>query len=95
MAGGSRKLAANVWVNGDLYLAGSSPEKAVADQISNPKAWGKGGDHATEGDAPAFPEGDPSEDWKASELKAYADSKEIDVSAAKNKTEVLAILGKA
>lgn len=87
----SRKLAKNVWVDGVLHEAGSSPSKDVADRITNPKAWGKGDD----ADAAAFPEGDPSEDWKASELKAYADSKEIDVSSAKNKTEVLAILGKA
>lgn len=37
-----RKLASNVWVDGVLYLAGDSPEKAVADQITNPNAWDDG-----------------------------------------------------
>lgn len=35
----ARKLAANVYVNGTLYEAGTSPGKEVADQIPNPKAW--------------------------------------------------------
>jgi hypothetical protein len=35
-----RKLASNVWVGGELYEAGSAPPKEVADQITNPKAWG-------------------------------------------------------
>jgi len=89
MAG--RKLARNVYVDGVLHLAGSTPEKDVAEQISNPKAWG---DTASE-DAAAFPEGDPSDSWKVDELKAYAESKSVDVSEGKNKSEILAILGKA
>lgn len=40
MAG--RKLAANVWVGGVFYASGSTPEKDVADQITNPKAWHEG-----------------------------------------------------
>lgn len=88
-----RKLAQNVNLYGVLYPAGSAPAKEIADQITNPKAWGKG-DEARES-APAFPEGDPAESWKTDELKAYADSKSIDVSAGKNKAEILAILGKA
>jgi hypothetical protein len=38
-----RKLASNVWVGGELYEAGSAPPKEVADQITNPKAWGDEG----------------------------------------------------
>lgn len=47
MAG--RKLKANVWVAGDLYEAGSTPSKEIADQISNPKAW----DESEKSDKPA------------------------------------------
>jgi hypothetical protein len=36
----SKKLAMNVYVNGTAYEAGSTPPKDVADQITNPKAWG-------------------------------------------------------
>lgn len=36
-----RELAANVYVGGDFYAAGSTPPKEVADQIDNPKAWGE------------------------------------------------------
>lgn len=37
----ARKLAANVYVGETLYRAGTSPEKEIADQITNPKAWGE------------------------------------------------------
>ncbi len=51
-----RKLAVNVIVDGKLYPAGSSPDKEIADRISNPKAWGA--DPAEDdgaGDKPAKP----------------------------------------
>ena len=35
----TKKLAANVYVNGDFHAAGTSPDKDVADQITNPRAW--------------------------------------------------------
>lgn len=37
----TRKLKANVWVGGKLYAADSTPPKDVADQITNPAAWGE------------------------------------------------------
>lgn len=37
----SRELAANVYVDGVLYEAGSTPPKDVAEKITNPKAWGE------------------------------------------------------
>jgi len=37
MAG--RKLAANVWLDGKFHAAGSTPDKDVADRITNPNAW--------------------------------------------------------
>lgn len=40
MAARGRKLAANVYVDGQLHEAGSTPPKEVADRIDNPKAWG-------------------------------------------------------
>jgi len=39
-----KKLAANVQVGDALYEAGSTPPKEIADQITNPKAWGKSDD---------------------------------------------------
>ena len=41
MAAARKKLAANVYVGSVLYEAGSSPEKEIAEQITNPKAWGE------------------------------------------------------
>lgn len=38
MAAG-KKLAANVYVDGVLHKAGTTPDKKVADQITNPRAW--------------------------------------------------------
>lgn len=46
MAG--KTLAVNVWVGDQLFLAGDSPEKKFADQITNPNAWG--GDSVDESD---------------------------------------------
>lgn len=40
MGAAGKKLAANVWVGGQLFMAGSSPDKEFADQITNPRAWG-------------------------------------------------------
>lgn len=34
-----KALASNVYVGGDLYEAGSTPSKEIADQITNPNAW--------------------------------------------------------
>lgn len=94
MAGG-KALAANVYVDGTLYgPAGQKPSDEVAEQITNPKAWGKSA--KDEPAAAEFPEGDPSEDWKVDELKAYAASKKIDLGDASRKADIVsAILGKA
>lgn len=90
----ARKLAANVYVGGVLHAAGSSPDKDVADQITNPKAWGESA--SAESDAPAaFPEGDPSEDWKGDELKAYAEANEIDLGSARTKAEMVEAINAA
>lgn len=40
MAGG-KALAANVYVDGEFYAAGSKPSAEVAKRITNPKAWGE------------------------------------------------------
>jgi hypothetical protein len=44
MAG--RKLAVNTTVGGTTYEAGTVPPAEVAEQISNPKAWGDQADDA-------------------------------------------------
>ncbi|MDR6861969.1 hypothetical protein [Phycicoccus sp. 3266] len=90
MAGG-KALAANVWVDGTLYEAGSTPPKDVADEITNPKAWGE----SDSSDARSYPEGTPSEDWKVDELKAYAADNSVDLGDAKTKADIVSILGKA
>lgn len=35
----AKELTANVYIDGVLYEAGTTPPKEVADQISNPKVW--------------------------------------------------------
>lgn len=44
-----KQLAANVNLDGVLYEAGSTPPADIAEQITNPKAWGDSdsGDDAT------------------------------------------------
>ena len=66
-----RKLTKNVWVNGEFYAAGSTPDKDVAELITNPKAWEA--DEAS--DAP-----DPADDVVADE---DADEKPAKKTAAK------------
>lgn len=85
----ARKLAANVYVDGVLHVAGSSPDKGVAEKITNPKAWGGSAPAASSESTAKFPEGDPSEDWKGDELKEYADVKEIDLGSARTKAEMV------
>lgn len=46
----ARKLAANVWVDGVLHKAGTSPDKSVADRITNPAAWGDSAADSDTGD---------------------------------------------
>lgn len=77
---GARVLAANVWVGDVLHLAGTSPDSDAAEQITNEKAW-------AEDDGQSFPEGEPSESWKAAELDAYAADLGIDLGGAKTKAE--------
>lgn len=49
-------------------------------------------DKATE---PQFPEGDASTDWTGEQLKAYAAAKDIDLGAAKTKSEMVAAIAAA
>ena len=41
---------------------------------------------------PAFPEGEPSEDWKGDQLDAYAADKGYDLAGAKTKAEKVAAI---
>lgn len=44
---GGKKLARNVYVGGNVYAAGSTPPKEIADQITNEKAWAEKVDDRT------------------------------------------------
>lgn len=76
-----RVLAANVQVGGRLFLAGESPEKEYADQITNPKAWG--GDEVDDdkadasGDAGATSKG--YSDMKPEQLAELVAKRELEV----------------
>ncbi|MET1061746.1 MAG: hypothetical protein ABWX71_02525 [Aeromicrobium sp.] len=73
MAGAKKVLASNVFVGGRLFLAGDSPEKEYADQITNPKAWG--GDEPADAD-----EGGKGYDGKkVDELAEEADKRGLEV----------------
>ena len=60
----SRKLAANVWVGEEFFAAGSTPPKDVAEQITNPKAWGDSADAGDESGASQYG------DMKVADIKA-------------------------
>ena len=80
MGAGKKVLAANVIVDGRLFLAGQSPEKEFADQITNPKAWG--GDEVDDkadasGDAGATSKG--YGDLKPAELEELVAERELEV----------------
>lgn len=55
----ARQLAKNVYVGETLYRAGSTPPKDVAEQITNPAAWGDTDAKADSAPAPADPPADP------------------------------------
>ncbi|HEY1177860.1 MAG TPA: hypothetical protein VGF17_17020 [Phytomonospora sp.] len=90
----AKSLTANVYVDGVLYgPAGEQPSAEVAKAIVNPKAWdGSDADSAPAGDAPAYPEGDPSEDWTGKQLDAYAADKNVDLAGASTKADKVAAI---
>lgn len=45
-----------------------------------------------EPEAPAFPDGDPAESWKADQLRAYAAKHNVEVKGATTKAEILAAI---
>ena len=47
------------------------------------------GDHLLGG---AFPDGDPSDDWKVDELRAWADAHDVDLDDAKKKADIIAAI---
>ena len=47
------------------------------------------GDHLLGG---SFPDGDPSDDWKVDELRAWADAHDVDLDDAKKKADILAAI---
>jgi pyruvate/2-oxoglutarate dehydrogenase complex dihydrolipoamide acyltransferase (E2) component len=70
----ARKLAKNVYVGETLYMAGSTPPKEDAEQITNPAAWG---DESSDDDAG---EGSKSyADQTVDELAEAAAERGIDV----------------
>lgn len=79
--GGGKSLKSNVWV-GDpavLFLAGSTPPKEYADQITNPNAWEGGVAPEPE----AAPQGgdDGDSDGDGDNSKGYGDLKVADLKA--------------
>lgn len=91
MAGAKKKvLAANVQVGDRLFLAGDSPEKEYADQITNPKAWG--GDAGADDDSGGGDAGATSKgysDLTVEELTAKADERKLEVTGTGANDKVL------
>lgn len=91
MAGAKKKvLAVNVQVGGRLFLAGESPEKEFADQITNPKAWGGDeveGDAEGSGDAGSTSKG--YTDLTVEELTEKADERKLEVTGTGANDKVL------
>lgn len=65
-------------------------------------AWATGmvGEHligsaSDESKDASLPEGEPSEDWKGDQLKAYAEAHNVDLGSAKTKAEIVAAIDSA
>jgi hypothetical protein len=92
---GRKALVANVWVDGVLYgPAGKKPDKDVAEQITNPKAWADTADAdsgAESGDGSGIPPkggaGSGKDAWKA-----YADSLGVAVDDDATRDDIVAAL---
>jgi len=90
--GAAKELEANVYVDGVLYgPAGEKPSAEVAKAITNPKAWG-GDAPESEPEGPAYPEGEPSEEWTGKQLDAYAVDKSVDLGGASTKADKVAAI---
>ena len=71
-------------------------EVAPATPTSSTGGGNAGGSDSTGGGkTPEHPEGDPSTDWSTDQLKAYAAAKQVDVTKAKTKPEIVAALAAA
>lgn len=68
-----------------VLLAGDEAPEWAHKVITNP-------DVLDQEEAAAFPEGEPSVDWKADELKAYAAEHEVDLGDATKKADMVAVL---
>lgn len=90
MGAGKKVLAVNVQVGDRLFLAGESPEKEYADQITNPKAWGGDAvadDDSTSGDAGATSKG--YADLTVDELTDKAAERKLEVTGTGANDKVL------
>lgn len=89
----ARKLAANVHVGGRFFKAGDSPPDEFAEQITNPKAWGK-----SEPAPDADPDGPPPKTGQGSGVdkwKAFAESKGITVPEDAKRDDIVALVADA
>lgn len=97
------RLATHVHVadeSGTVHVFGPADEVPgwAARAITNPAAWAErpvaDAVHTSAGDR-AWPEGDPSEDWKLPELHAYVADKGIELGEARKKADILELIASA
>lgn len=92
----SARLVTTVYVHdedGQTHIFGPGhdvPDWAQA-RITNPGVWGAPVAEPPVGTA-AFPEGEPSDEWKLADLVAYAKQHGIDLVDAKRKSDILSTI---
>ncbi|ERG63533.1 hypothetical protein L332_03585 [Agrococcus pavilionensis RW1] len=62
------------------------------DRLNPAEPEAKAVEAAADGESRDFPEGEPSEEWKVDELKAYAAAREVDLGGATKKADMLAAI---
>lgn len=92
MSAAKSQLAAYVFVDNEWFGPDSDVPADAAKQITNPKAWEGGNAPDAEPDGPAYPDGEPSEDWTGKQLDAYAADKTVDLAGASTKAEKVAAI---
>lgn len=96
---GARKLTRNVYGTDGVLYGPDGVQKVpadIAEGFTNPKLYegSSDSDGDDEGTAPAeFPEGDPSSEWTAKQLIAWAGAHTVELDGATSKKDVVAKLG--
>ena len=92
----STRLVATVYVHDEdgqthIFHPGDELPDWARSRVTNPEVWGAGASEPR-AEVAAFPDGEPSDEWKLGELTAYAKHQGIDLGDARRKGDILSMI---